>query len=102
MAGEVHSVKAELKGAWTWPQLSWRPALLRCSSDRARGLSQNVAPGPTGVGGPGQGWSGPERLIGALKALAEMAEVMEPPPLLRVFNFLTVVVVPSTDRTEPV
>lgn len=50
MAEEVHGVEAELKGAWTWPQLSQRPAVLRCSSDRARGLSQNVAPGPMGVG----------------------------------------------------
>lgn len=102
MAREVHSVEAKLKGAWTWPQLSWRPALLRCSSDRAHGLSQNVASGPMGVGGLGRGWLGPERLIGALRALAEMAEVMVPPPLLTVFNFLTAVVVPTTDRTKPV
>lgn len=46
------------------------------------------APGPMGGGGAlGQGWSGPERLIGALGALAEIAEVMEPPPLLTVFKF---------------
>lgn len=61
-----------------------------------------MAPGPMGVGGLGQGWSGPERLIGVLRALAEMAEVVETPSILTVFNFLTVVVVPSTDRTEPV
>lgn len=40
--------------------------------------------------------------MSALGALAEMGKVVEPPPLLMVFNFLTVVVVPSADRTEPV
>lgn len=87
MAREVRSVKAELKGAWTCPQLSWRPVLLPCSSDRFYGLIQNVLLVPWGGGALGQGWSGPERLIGALGALAEIAEVMEPPPLLTVFKF---------------
>lgn len=53
MAREVRSVKAELKGAWTCPQLSWRPVLLPCSSDRFYGLIQNVLLVPWGGGGAG-------------------------------------------------